>query len=309
MSEATRCCSRCEVEKPEGDFAWRDGPDTKRRGVCRECQNSKCRVRQRRRYALLASIPVTVLEKTCRTCKQVLPRDRFSKKPTTKDRLSDICHGCKSASERRRAALGFYDSRSLPTSRICTRCHVRKDSSEFYVNTVRRALYGKCKQCWNDKSNRNYARSCARPRPLPTHKRCGVCGLAKSATEFHADRDRRDGLTFRCKDCCTSQGREWAKRNPAKVKAAGRNSSQRARERRRGQPWNGPGVSDREWQEILQECRQRCLRCGRAECLELDHVIPSARGGYHGASNAQVLCARCNNWKKTRIIDYRYSML
>lgn len=47
-----------------------------------------------------------------------------------------------------------------------------------------------------------------------THcKTCTKCGAVKPATEFHADKSRRDGLNSRCKDCTLAACREWHGKN------------------------------------------------------------------------------------------------
>jgi len=44
----------------------------------------------------------------------------------------------------------------------------------------------------------------------------------------------------------------------------------------------------------------RCRRCGSARNLEIDHIVPSSKGGASEESNLQTLCRRCNRrkWKK-----------
>lgn len=46
---------------------------------------------------------------------------------------------------------------------------------------------------------------------------------------------------------------------------------------------------------------QRCVKCGSQERLELDHIIPVAKGGSNTARNIQLLCERCNRAKGDRI--------
>lgn len=41
----------------------------------------------------------------------------------------------------------------------------------------------------------------------------------------------------------------------------------------------------------------RCVRCGDAELLQFDHIIPVALGGADGPENLQLLCASCNRDK------------
>lgn len=48
-----------------------------------------------------------------------------------------------------------------------------------------------------------------------------------------------------------------------------------------------------------------CLRCGIAEDLSTDHVIPRSKGGKNALGNKQTLCCRCNRSKGADVIDYR----
>jgi 5-methylcytosine-specific restriction protein A len=40
-----------------------------------------------------------------------------------------------------------------------------------------------------------------------------------------------------------------------------------------------------------------CVRCGEREALEVDHVVPIAKGGTWTLDNAQTLCRRCHQAK------------
>ncbi len=44
-----------------------------------------------------------------------------------------------------------------------------------------------------------------------------------------------------------------------------------------------------------------CVKCGKNDYLEFDHIIPHARGGSNTANNVQILCRRCNLLKSDRI--------
>ena len=49
-----------------------------------------------------------------------------------------------------------------------------------------------------------------------------------------------------------------------------------------------------------------CLKCNSADKLQVDHVVPLARGGEHTLRNLQVLCQTCNISKGARSsADYR----
>ncbi|WP_145500893.1 HNH endonuclease signature motif containing protein [Streptomyces sp. CFMR 7] len=44
----------------------------------------------------------------------------------------------------------------------------------------------------------------------------------------------------------------------------------------------------------------RCVRCGARNDLEVDHVVPVARGGSWTLENAQTLCQPCHKIKSYR---------
>ena len=52
---------------------------------------------------------------------------------------------------------------------------------------------------------------------------------------------------------------------------------------------------------VLQRNNDRCQSCGKRETetqLNIDHIVPLAKGGSNDISNLQVLCGRCNRQKK-----------
>ncbi|MEW6129607.1 MAG: HNH endonuclease [Acidobacteriota bacterium] len=64
-----------------------------------------------------------------------------------------------------------------------------------------------------------------------------------------------------------------------------------------------------EWEAVLKAHNYACARCGATdslyERLQIDHIIPLQCGGTNTADNLQPLCPSCNNWKRTKAIDYR----
>lgn len=54
------------------------------------------------------------------------------------------------------------------------------------------------------------------------------------------------------------------------------------------------------WSVILDATRGYCPNCGRyvgKDKLEMDHIIPLSKGGWHVIWNVQPLCRRCNQRK------------
>lgn len=52
---------------------------------------------------------------------------------------------------------------------------------------------------------------------------------------------------------------------------------------------------------VYQRDGNRCKRCGRTEQLEIDHIVPIARGGKSVLDNLQTLCHDCNVSKSDHI--------
>src|ERR1700761_1345567 len=67
--------------------------------------------------------------------------------------------------------------------------------------------------------------------PEAAFKPCSKCGQPKPLTEFHRDRQAKDGRTNTCKDCANARKREWSQANPKRRREVKRLSNERNRER------------------------------------------------------------------------------
>jgi mannosyltransferase OCH1-like enzyme len=54
-------------------------------------------------------------------------------------------------------------------------------------------------------------------------------------------------------------------------------------------------------QFVWQRDKGKCVRCGKQENLEFDHIIPFSKGGSSTARNLQLLCTECNRDKSDKI--------
>jgi 5-methylcytosine-specific restriction endonuclease McrA len=52
---------------------------------------------------------------------------------------------------------------------------------------------------------------------------------------------------------------------------------------------------------VWQRDQCKCVKCGGAEKLEFDHIIPIAKGGSNTERNIQLLCEQCNRAKGVSI--------
>ena len=46
-------------------------------------------------------------------------------------------------------------------------------------------------------------------------------------------------------------------------------------------------------QKVWKRDNGRCIKCGRKEKLQFDHIIPVSKGGDYSAENTQILCQEC----------------
>jgi 5-methylcytosine-specific restriction endonuclease McrA len=78
----------------------------------------------------------------------------------------------------------------------------------------------------------------------------------------------------------------------------------RAKQRAATAGYGGPHFTALEWRELVEACGGRCLACGVADDLTVDHIVPLSFGGCNTIENVQPLCALCNGIKGCEVIDY-----
>ena len=59
-----------------------------------------------------------------------------------------------------------------------------------------------------------------------------------------------------------------------------------------------------EWEE-MKDFFGECVKCGKADKIVKDHIIPICKGGSDGIDNIQPLCQECQRRKGGEVIDYR----
>jgi 5-methylcytosine-specific restriction endonuclease McrA len=64
-------------------------------------------------------------------------------------------------------------------------------------------------------------------------------------------------------------------------------------------------VSSADYRALAEILGNLCLKCGRGDLLQWDHVLPLSKTGLHHPTNLQRLCATCNVRKQASCVDYR----
>jgi hypothetical protein len=105
------------------------------------------------------------------------------------------------------------------------------------------------------------------------------------------------------KERLTAASMRWAMEHPEEMRARRR----KRRALKRDNP-GSVGVEFGDWQRLVRRYRGCCAYCGcRPEVIQMDHVIPLARGGRHAVGNVLPVCPTCNHSKSaTLLAEWRH---
>lgn len=161
-------------------------------------------------------------------------------------------------------------------------------------------------------------------------KKCSGCGVEKGLSEFGKDKQKRGGLTCKCKACKREDsrlwiakkrevdpryGRKWSYENKDKTRLINKEYNKRNPERHKKYRLKNPhwykaashkfrakqrGIdSSLTGSDILAALKDQCGLCAICQCdiskkYTIDHVVPLIRGGDNSPENVQLLCRGCN---------------
>jgi 5-methylcytosine-specific restriction endonuclease McrA len=158
------------------------------------------------------------------------------------------------------------------------------------------------------------------------YKTCLGCHATLPFSEYHKHPKGAQGLNPKCKTCKriadkTSRDKKpyknavnslrfrelnpdykknWAKEHPDKISMA--NARRRAR-------ILDNGIFDISAKEISELYASSCFYCGSFNNIQLDHVMPIAKGGTHSIGNLVAACSWCNQSKKDlTLMEWRMSL-
>ena len=91
---------------------------------------------------------------------------------------------------------------------------------------------------------------------------------------------RRNEYTIFCED----EDPNWFKKRYAELKLKS----------------NRPKISEIDRWEVMERDNFECQICGERRFLQIDHIMPLAKGGPHHIDNFQTLCKKCNMAKSDK---------
>lgn len=83
-------------------------------------------------------------------------------------------------------------------------------------------------------------------------KKCSVCGQEKPISEFYNCKTKKDGKSYRCKECDNEARKKWKENNPEKAKLSNRKKTLK----------NKYGITIEEYNQLLKRQDFQCAICG-----------------------------------------------
>lgn len=169
----------------------------------------------------------------------------------------------------------------------CVHCKEEKDPSEFY----------------NDKS-----------KPSGKKPRCKICDLksidkkrrAAYEKDYWSHPDRVEKKKAQVRASMSKHAAKYAERRKEYLKTEKGQSMYRRQTQKRYALKKAAFVEDVDPLELFNEQEGVCYLCGEEftfKEMELDHVMPLARGGLHENNNCKMACKKCNRSKGSKTLE------
>jgi len=203
------------------------------------------------------------------------------------------------------------------TNKTCNRCGEIKPLSEFYKNKgMRDGHLKQCKECSNAyfkkyrqenaESIREFQKKYAQKNAeklrdyQKKYRQENAERLNESSKKWgqeNAEKKREANKRHYQENKARYRElqQKWQQENPERLKALSCNSYARRRARKVQN-----GIYKVTNKDLVRMYEKPCVFCGEHENIQIDHVIPIAKGGVHGIGNLQTLCQSCNSKKSDK---------
>ena len=197
-------------------------------------------------------------------------------------------------------------------TKICTKCGVEKELSEFSFRSDANDYRRQCKQCVSNNAKIRYIKNIESVKEYQILNKDKIQERRKRRYILNSDEIKAKRREY-CKnnpDKIKKQRREYYLKNQEKVKEiqknyrkteAGRMVAKNMKHRRRTANKKGDVTTNQLLE--LQQNEKVCYWCNtslKGKKIHIDHYIPLSKGGKHTLSNLVVSCSTCNNEKHAK---------
>lgn len=188
----------------------------------------------------------------------------------------------------------------MDQSKACTKCKQIKSLTKFGKNsTTKSGLHFYCKSCVNA-MNVNWRMQ--NPEKAQASKIKTRLKYADQTIlyrkDYYAKNKERQAVKAKKYNSLNreknlARERRYVENNRAKVYS--KNNARRARERAAKHYL----ITTKELKKLYSD---PCFYCGSKLNIQIDHVLPIAKGGVHGISNLVSACQKCNSSKTDKLL-------
>ena len=185
-------------------------------------------------------------------------------------------------------------------NKICKKCKQNKSLNDFHKSKSYKDGYrSKCRNCINEEIKKRRLQNPERERNKLRNFRKNNPDYDKNWRENNSEKviEASKKYYYKNLEARRKQGTEyaknWQKNNPEKANL--RNQKRKAK-------INENGVFLITNKFIKKLYSSECVNCGSKEKIQMDHIIPIARGGRHSEGNLQPLCQSCNCSKQEKFM-------
>jgi len=163
-------------------------------------------------------------------------------------------------------------------NRICSKCGIEKDISEFnksgWVDKRPRTF---CKECEHNEHKAYVEKIKKQPKITPETKHCNTCKTTKPSSEFGRANGKRDGLKSKCKVCERQYQKLLYHSNPEKYRIISKEYQFQTRY----------GLEPELAKKLAKDNTGTCEICGTMGKLAVDHCHEKVK--FRG-----LICRNCN---------------